>query len=597
MEIPASKITLILAASFWGFCGWFDSSAYSAGVDNLAQTAYIKASNTNPGDYFGRAVAICGDTMVIGAEAEESASGIINGDQTNNSAPGAGAVYVYVRSGNTCVQEAYLKASNAEENDRFGRTVAIEGDTIVVGAPNEGSSATGINGNPADNGRPYSGAAYVFVRSNGIWTQQAYLKAFNTGEADIFGCSVGISGNRIVIGASQESSAATGVNGDEQNNDAYRSGAAYVFERNGTLWTQTAYLKASNTNASDNFGEAVAVSGDTIVVSAPREKSTAAGIDGDQNDNSGNNVGAAYLFRLQGGQWVQTTYLKPHNPALIELFGVRMSLDQNTLIVSGAYESSDAIGVNGTQSGLRPYSGAAYVFQSENDTWSQTAHLKASNPDASDYFGMDVAIAGDLILVGAPLEDSVARGINGDQLDNTGSNTGAAYLFGRATGQWTQLAYLKASNASVDFGRRVAISGYSWLVGAPSEGSAAMGIDGDQSDTSASMAGAAYFFEGTSRSTVVQLPPAVKIHGKKTLRTVKAKITLKGFATDPNHNAIRVEVLDQRKKGQRKYQVAKGVALWTYQARLMPGKNIIKVRAIDSTGLYSPVARVTVEKR
>ena len=130
-------------------------------------------------------------------------------------------------------QQAYLKASNTGASDFFGASVAISGNTVVVGAYGEDSAATGVNGNQADNSAIDSGAAYVFVRSGSTWTQQAYLKASNTGASDFFGASVAISGDTVVVGAYDEDSAATGVNGNQANNSAVDSGAAYVFVRIG----------------------------------------------------------------------------------------------------------------------------------------------------------------------------------------------------------------------------------------------------------------------------------------------------------------------------------------------------------------------------
>ena len=176
-------------------------------------------------------------------------------------------------------QQAYLKASNAEAHDYFGFSVAVSGDTVVVGAPGESSTATGVNGDQSDNSAIEPGAAYVFVRTGGIWSQQAYLKASNTGAGDTFGYRVAISGDTIVVGAIWEASNATGVNGNQSDNSAVGSGAAYVFVRSGTTWSQQAYLKASNTEADDQFGYSVAVSGDTVVVGAPYEDSNATGVE------------------------------------------------------------------------------------------------------------------------------------------------------------------------------------------------------------------------------------------------------------------------------------------------------------------------------
>ena len=142
----------------------------------ITQQAYLKASNTQEGDRFGAAVAMSGDTLVIGADEEDSNARGVNGSQSNNDAQDAGAAYVFVRNGTTWTQEAYLKPSNTrapapgQSGSAFGAAVAISGDTLVVGAPNESSSATGVNGNQNDNNAWYSGAAYIFVRSGTNWT-------------------------------------------------------------------------------------------------------------------------------------------------------------------------------------------------------------------------------------------------------------------------------------------------------------------------------------------------------------------------------------------------------------------------------------------
>ena len=137
-------------------------------------------------------------------------------------------------------QQAYLKASNTEADDHFGQAVAVSGDTVVVGAFGEDSNATGVNGNQTNNSAGTSGAAYVFAREGTNWSQQADLKASNTGAFDQFGISVAVSGNRVVVGANSEDSNATGVDGNPGNNDATNAGAAYVFVRLAGAWSQPA---------------------------------------------------------------------------------------------------------------------------------------------------------------------------------------------------------------------------------------------------------------------------------------------------------------------------------------------------------------------
>src|SRR5215470_11011768 len=152
------------------------NAAYPLTIDPIAQQAYLKASNTGISDYFGWSVAVSGDTVVVGADQESSSATGVNGNQADDSASASGAAYVFVRNGTVWSQQAYLKASNTEASDQFGFSLAISGDTVVVGAPNEASSATGVNGNQANNSASFSGAAYVFVRSGSVWSQQAYLK-------------------------------------------------------------------------------------------------------------------------------------------------------------------------------------------------------------------------------------------------------------------------------------------------------------------------------------------------------------------------------------------------------------------------------------
>ena len=155
------------------------------------------------------------------------------------------------------MQQAYIKASNTDANDNFGYSISLsaDGNTLAVGARGEASNATGIDGDQTNDDADYSGAAYVFTRSAGSWEQQAYIKASNTGAGDWFGQTVSLSadGNTLAVGARGEASNATGINGDQTNDDADYSGAAYIFTRSAGSWEQQAYIKASNTDADDNF--------------------------------------------------------------------------------------------------------------------------------------------------------------------------------------------------------------------------------------------------------------------------------------------------------------------------------------------------------
>jgi hypothetical protein len=472
---------------------------YPITIDPIAQQAYLKASNSGFIDSFGSSVAISGDTVVVGAYNEDSSATGIDGNQSSNSAPAAGAVYVFTRSNNTWTQQAYLKASNTDVEDDFGSSVSISGDTLVVGAGTEDSNATGINGDQSNNDSSNSGAAYIFVRSGTTWNQQAYLKASNSGPNDRFGATVGISGDTVIVGSLRESSNATGVNGNQHDESMYESGAAYVFVRSGTTWTQQAYLKASNTGEGDFFGYPLGISGDTVVVSAYQEDSMATGINGDESDNSRQNSGAAYVFIRDGTTWSQQAYLKASNTDELygDQFGFSIAISGDTVVVGANLEASNATGVNGDQNDESASgSGAAYVFTRSGSIWSQQAYLKASNTEQSDEFGSSVAISGNTIVVGAQYESSNSTGIDGDQNNNSATGAGASYVFGRSGTTWSQRAYLKASNAeSYDhFGVAVAVCCDIVLVGAFDESSNATGVNGNQNNNDMAYSGAAYLY-------------------------------------------------------------------------------------------------------
>ena len=449
-------------------------------IQGIVVGNYFKASNTGVQDNFG-SVAISGDTLVVGAYREGSNATGVNGDQTNDLAPEAGAAYVFVRTGGTWSQQAYLKASNAEAADHFGYAVAIDGDTIVVGAYQEASASTGVNGDQSDNSAFNAGAAYVFVRSGSTWTQQAYLKASNAGMFDFFGSSVAISGDTIMVGAYREWGNATGINGDGTNNDAFAAGAAYIFTRSGSTWSEQAYVKASNTDSGDQFGYGVAIDGDTAVVTAPNERSSATGVNGDQSDNFTNEAGAAYVFVRSGNTWSQQAYLKASNTEASDLFGYGLAVQGNTIVVGAFGEGSNATGINGDQSdNSLNLAGAVYLFERTGTVWSQQAYIKPSNTDNFDFFGTALALSGNRLLVGA----------------------GAVYLFEHDGTAWSQLAYLKASNTGSNdyFGGSVSMEGDMIAVGAVQEGSNAIGIGGDGSNNAAVNSGAAYTFSSCIRS-------------------------------------------------------------------------------------------------
>jgi hypothetical protein len=461
----------------------------------LSHNTYIKASNTAAVDQFGSSVAIDGDTMVVGAPSENTGATGVNGPPSDVSATNSGAVYIFVRSGASWIQQAYIKASNRESYDEFGRSVGIDGDTVVVGAPYEDSSATGVDGSQSSNSASDSGAAYVFSRTGGTWAQQAYLKASNTGADDHFGETVAVSGGTVVVGASSEDSAATTVNGDAGSNTAGGAGAAYVFTRSGTNWAQQACLKASNAETGDAFGWSVTVSGETVVVGAVGEDSASTGVNGGSSDNSADTSGAAFVFTRSGTAWAQQSYLKAINTENSDNFGLAVALDDDTLVVGAPGEDGAARGVNGNPaSNALDSAGAAYVYTRSAGIWSYQAYLKASNPGKFDGFGSSVAVTGETVVVGAPSESSDATGVDGYGADDSAASSGAAYRFTRAAGVWAPSAYIKATNTDeLDvFGLAVGATSDRIVIGAAFEASNSVGLNGDQENDLATEAGAVY---------------------------------------------------------------------------------------------------------
>lgn len=375
---------------------------------------------------------------------------------------GSGSVRVYRKPAGQWIQDSTFgfiipEDGPANSLDLFAASLALtpDGGTLVVGSPGHSTGEPPI----AFFERDYSGAVYIFNNTNSLWTQEAFLKASNaggsymceapcellacptSGEGDGFGVSVAISGDTVVVGAPGEASAATGVGGNENDDSAPGAGAAYVFERIDDVWQQTAYLKASNTDAGDRFGFAVAIAGDTIAIGAEREDSASAD---DQGDDSAEDAGAVYVFERMGGVWEQTQYLKASNAEEGFLFGANLALSDSTLVVGSPGEGS----VGGANSG------AAYVFTLVEGAWTQTNFYKAFNADAGSQFagppgsvsygqastlnscevqattkGSSLSLFGDTLIVGAPFEDSPAAGVNGVPTGTPIPNSGAVYVF------------------------------------------------------------------------------------------------------------------------------------------------------------------------
>lgn len=488
-------------------------------VNSWEQEAFVKAPNAQSADFFGRAIAISGDTLVVGADWEDSNdTSITNGTtaSADNSAANSGAVYVFRRSGSTWVQEAFIKAPNTDSNDFFGSAVAISGDTLVVGAYAEDSNQSTItNGTTASSDNSFSdpGAAYIFRRTGTTWAQEAFLKAANIDQIDRYGISVAIDGDTVVVGATEEDSNQTTItNGStaSANDSLLESGAVYVYRRAGVTWSQEAYLKAPNANANDFFGQRVAISGDTLVVSAIQEASNQATITngaGASSDNSAPNAGAVYVFRRSGSTWTNEAYIKPSNMDSNDTFGASIAVSGDTIAVGAIGESSNQItvtnGSTASSDNSASNSGAVYIFKRTGVNWDQEAYLKAPNAEAGDSFGFSVGLSGNSLVVGARSESSNQTTIThgpSASANNSVSSAGAAYVFKRTGANWVAEAYLKApvvSTANEFYGHSCSLDGDTVVVGAYNEDSNQTSVTNGataSSDNSAAEAGAAYVY-------------------------------------------------------------------------------------------------------
>ncbi|KAA3606541.1 MAG: T9SS C-terminal target domain-containing protein [Calditrichaeota bacterium] len=499
----------------------------------------IVAADAGADDEFGTSVSIDGDYAIVGA------------DQNDDNGSNSGSAYIFVRSGTSWTQQAKLTANDASTLDNFGTSVSISGDYAVVGAnqnydgvSNSGSAyifvrsgtswtqqakltnndgttldnfgiSVSINGDYAiigddqndDNGTN-SGSAYIFVRSGTSWTQQTKLTANDADAGDQFGWAVSISGNYAAVGAFENSDA------------GFSSGSAYIFNRNGTSWTQQAKLLASDAAAGSNFGVAISINGDYVIIGA------------NQDDDTAINSGSAYIFNRSGTSWTEQEKLVHNDAQAHDQFGFSVSINGNNAIVGSYLDDDD--GLN---------SGSAYIFNRSGTSWTQQVKLTVDSAVAGDKFGNSVSLSADYAIVGALGNDYAGSNsgsayfyasdggenpytrsfnsyqasdekivaldaeagdtfgksvsIDGDYAivgayyeDEGGSNAGAAYIYYHDGSSWVQQAKLTASDAASDdrFGWAVSISGDYAIVGAY------------KNDDDGSNSGSAYIFvrNGTS---------------------------------------------------------------------------------------------------
>ena len=360
---------------------------------NFAETAKLVSADPATAAQMGFSVAVSGDTAIIGAPGEDNNRGSVsvfvrNGDswqlQQKITAPDSatddhfgwsvaisgetavvgaydlnevdrGAAHVFIRNGLTWIQQQKLTASDGTVTDQFGSSVSISGDTVVVGALGK------------DNSR---GAAYVFVRSGSSWSQQQILAAGDAAAGDEFGTAVGISGERAVIGA--------------PGDDTFRGGA-YVFEKNGTSWTQTAKLLASDGSSFDRFASCVGIDGDKTVMGAPSD------------EQNGILTGSAYVFSGAGDTWQQQK-LTAGDGAASDRFGESVSVNGSLI----------AVGANGDDISANPDQGSAYLFTMDGGGWAFAQKLLGSDGQAGDNFGGSVAVAQGALVIGSYLDDGIS---------------------------------------------------------------------------------------------------------------------------------------------------------------------------------------------
>ncbi len=389
-------VALFTCSSLWLLTPW--TGVPVSAQCNPEELTGLIAADAMANDNFGRSVAVDGNTAIVGADGADH----------------SGSACIFVRAVGDWTQQAKLTASDAWASDYFSSSVAIDGDTVVIGASGNNHS-----------GESDAGAAYVFVRTNGVWTEQAKLTASDASAGDYFGGSVAIEGEMIVVGAS----------GDDlpNENDA---GSAYVFVRTGEDWIEQTKLIASDGLPGDHFGHAIALDEETMVISASGR------------DHQGHvGAGAAYVFTRSGDEWTEQSMLTASDASAGDAFGGRIALHADTALI-GATLDDHAGGTN---------AGSAYVFFQSARGWSEQAKLTASDSAEEDRFGSSLALEDNVALIGAAHKDN-----------GSGIYSGSAYIYCRSGQNWSEQHILVASDTALGdyFGRAAALDGDLALIGA-----------------------------------------------------------------------------------------------------------------------------------
>ncbi len=351
--------TAVIGAHCDNDLGLYAGSAYVFTDTNgtWEQQQKLTAPDGGTFDYFGWSVMIQADTIIIGAKGD------------NDYGSSSGSAYIFVRTGGSWVFQAKLHASDASAGDEFGYIVSLHGDTALVGAPSNSDAG------------PYSGSAYVFVRDEETWTQQAKLLASDGSAQDAFGCAVVLNDDTALIGADGKSNLA---------------GATYVFTRDDTTWTQEAKLVASDQASGDEFGFSLSFQGDTALIGAYAD-----------NDN-GVDSGSAYVFVRDGSIWAQQAKLLSSDGEVYDYFGYAVTVHANTALIAAPFEDE-----NGDSAG------SVYIFNRSGPTWTQTQKLLASDGEDSAWFGDSVFLQGHTAFIAAYGDDGLA------------TDSGAVYVFSK----------------------------------------------------------------------------------------------------------------------------------------------------------------------
>ena len=421
----------------------FENKTSNNLLNGWSEQAKLLPDDGDAGDAFGVRVSIYNDYAIIGAPYDN-----VYGDKS-------GSAYIFKRTDTTWIQEAKLIPSDGDEGEHFGWSVYIDGEYAIISAPRD------------DELGDYSGSAYIFKRDGSIWTQEAKLIPSDGDEGLIFGNSVSINGEYAIIGSY-----------DDDNGPG--SGSAYIFKRDGSIWTQEAKLIPSDGDEGDYFGGIVSIDGDYALISAMWD------------DENGLSSGSAYIFKNIGSTWTQEAKLLPSDGDEYDEFGGYVSIDNEYALIGA------------------PGSDSAYIFKRLGTTWTEEAKLTPSDPARN--FGVSVSISGDTAMVGAFRDDD-----NGDE-------SGSVFVFKNSGSTWNEEMKLFPSDPDTGdwFGESVSIDGnYAVICGVFNDDN---GMD----------SGSAYIFHKEIEN---QPPLSPIINGPTTLK-INEEGTFSVSAIDPDDDQV-----------------------------------------------------------